>query len=67
MYERVFKGKRNIFIPISEVDLLSDAVWGPGEGDLIRAQDLEESKRRKPSMKSAISKVLTPNFLKSTD
>ena len=63
MYERVFKGKMRPFIPISEVDLLSDAVWAPGEGDRIRAKDLEE--KRNSSMKAALLEVLSPNFLKS--
>ena len=64
-YERVFKGKTRLFIPKSEINLLikSDGVWGPGQGDRIRAQDLEDSKSKKHTMKSAILKVLTPNFL----
>ena len=61
-YERVFQGKTKHFIPKSEVDLGSDAVWGPGEGDRIRAQDLEDPKNKKHSMKSALIKVLTLNF-----
>jgi len=61
-YERFFKGKTRHFIPKSEVDLASDAVWEPGQGDRIREQDLEESKKRRPSMKSALSKVLIQNF-----
>ena len=61
-YERVFERKTRHFIPKPEVDLVSDAVWGPGEGDRIHAQDLEESKNRKPLMKSAILKVLTRIF-----
>ena len=67
-YERVFKGKTRLFIPKSEVDLIikSDDVWGPGQGDRIRAQD-EESKNKKHTMKSAILKVLTPNILRSID
>jgi hypothetical protein len=66
-YERFFEGKTKHFIPMSEVDFVSGAVWEPGEGDRIRAEDLEESKKKKPSMKSAILKVLTPNFLKRVD
>ena len=62
-YERFFLGKTNHFTSISEIDFVSGAVWEPGQGDRIRAQDLEESKNKKPSMKSAIIKVLTPNFL----
>ena len=66
-YQRVFKGKMTHFIPKSKVKPVSDAVWGHGGGDRIRAQDLEESKNKKLSLKSALSKVLTPNFLRSID
>jgi len=59
-YERIFKGKTKHFIPKSEVDLVSDAVWEPGQGDQIRAQDLEESKKK--TAKSALSIVLASNF-----
>jgi hypothetical protein len=55
-YEKVFEGKTRIFIPTSEVDLKSDAVWKPGQGALILAQDEEESKNEMPSMKLALSK-----------
>ena len=65
VYERFYEGKTTHFVPISKVDLASNAVWKPGQGDQIRARDLEESKKRKPSMKSALSIVLTPNFLKT--
>ena len=61
-YERVFEGKTEHFVRQSEVDLASDAVWEPGEGDRIREQDREESKNEKPSTKTALSKVLSPNF-----
>ena len=44
---------------MSEVDLVSDAVWGPGQGDRIRAQDLEESKNKQ----TALFEVLSSNFL----
>jgi hypothetical protein len=59
VYERVFEGKTRHFIPKSKVDLKSDAVWEPGEGDRVRELDLEESRRKRPSMKTAFSKVLT--------
>ena len=62
-YERIFEGKTKHFILKSEVDLVSDAVWEPGQGqgDRIRAQDQKDSERKKSSMKEAISKVLTLN------
>ena len=31
-------------MPTSEIDLASDAVWGPGGGARIRAQDEEEAR-----------------------
>ena len=65
MYERVFnKGETKYIIPLSEVDLTSDAVWGPGEGERIRAEDQEESKKGNSSGKSALSEVFTPIFKK---
>ena len=64
-YTRKFYiGKTTHFIPKLKVDLASDAVWEPGKGDKMPAQDLEESKKKRPSMKSALSRVLIPNFLK---
>jgi len=62
-YERVFERKTKHFIPMSEVDLASDAVWEPGQGARVRAQDLRESKNRKPSMRTALSEVLTSDLL----
>ena len=60
IYERVFEGKTTHFVPISEVDLVSDAVWEPGQGDLIRAQDQRDSENKVSSMKVAFSRVLQP-------
>ena len=60
MYERVFEGKMTHFVPSSEVDLVSDAVWEPGQGDLIRAQDQRDSEKKVSSMKVAFSRVLKP-------
>ena len=65
IYERFYEGKTTHFVPSSKVDLASKAVWEHGQGDLIRARDREESKKRKPSMTSALIMVLTPSFLKS--
>ena len=60
MYERFCKGKTRHFVPISKVDLASDAVWEPGQGDLIRERDQKESEKKVPSMKLAFSRVLQP-------
>ena len=65
VYERFYKGKTTHFVRKSEADLVSNAVWEPGQGDKIRAQDLEESNMKKSSTKTAIFRVLTPNFLKA--
>ena len=42
VYERYFLRRETHFVPLTEVDLITDAVWGPGEGDAVRARDLEE-------------------------
>lgn len=63
IYERFYEGKKRHFIPKSEVDFVTDAVWKPGDEDVVRAQDRKDS-GQKPSMKSALSMVLTPNFSK---
>ena len=60
IYERFCEGKTTHFVPSSEVDLVSDAVWGPGQGDLIRAQDQKDSENKVSSMKVAFSRVLKP-------
>ena len=60
IYERFWEGKTTHFIPKSKVDLASDAVWEPGQGDQIRAQDQKESEEKVSSMKLAFSKVFRP-------
>ena len=60
IYERFCEGKTTHFVPKSEVDFVSDAVWGPGQGDQIRAQDRKDSEKELSSMKLALSRVLQP-------
>ena len=60
-YERFFEGKTRHFLSELEVDLESDVVWGPGEGDLIRAKDKQESINKKSAMKRALSDVFLLN------
>lgn len=60
VYERFSEGKTTLLIPSSEVDLTSDAVWEPGQGDQIRAQDEKDSEKKESSMKLAFSKVFRP-------
>ena len=54
------------FTSKSEVNLTSDAVWEPGQGDQRHAQDLEESEKERPSMKEAFIRFLTLNVLKNS-
>ena len=63
IYERFYEGKMTHFVPSSEVDLVSDAVWGPGQGDQIRAQDLKDSEMKMSSMKLAFSSPDSELFL----
>jgi len=42
LYEKFILKKIGHFVPSSEVDFVTDAVWGPGDGDTIRARDLKE-------------------------
>ena len=60
VYERFCEGKTRHFVSISEVDLASDAVWEPGQGDQIRAQDKKESETKESSFLVAFSRVLKP-------
>jgi amino acid permease len=57
VYERFYEGKKRHFIPKAEVDLATDAVWKPGQGDMIRAQD-EKNSDKSTTMKSALWRVL---------
>ena len=64
VYERFYLGKNRHFRPKHEVDLATDAVWKPGEGDMVRAQDNNlELDVNKSSMKSALAR--TRKFLKT--
>ena len=65
VYERFYLGKDQHFIPKCEVDLVTDAVWKPGEGDIVRAQDRKESDVRKSVKSTFFGRVLILNFLKT--
>ena len=60
IYERFCEGKTTHFVSKSEVDFVSDAVWGPGQGDQVRARDQKDSEGKLSSMKLAFSRVLQP-------
>jgi len=42
IYERVVLETRTFFVPLDQVDLETDAVWAPGEGEEIRAREQAE-------------------------
>jgi len=70
IYERFYEGKTKHFIPSSEVDLASDAVWEPGQGDLIRAQDKKDSEKEGVFYEISFFEgfaALIPNFFKEDD
>ena len=60
IYEKFYEGKAILFVPSSEVDLVSDAVWEPGQGEQIREQDRKDSEKKESSMKLAFSRVMQP-------
>ncbi|KIM38704.1 hypothetical protein M413DRAFT_420048 [Hebeloma cylindrosporum] len=41
LYEKIALGKTSHFVPMSEIDFVSDAVWNPGEGEDVRRRDQE--------------------------
>jgi amino acid permease len=43
IYERFYLKCTTYFVPTHEVDLITDAVWGPGEGAAILEKDDESS------------------------
>lgn len=51
LYERFVLGRLNHFVPTSEVDFVTDAVWAPGDGDVIREHDKQERKSRRISLR----------------
>ncbi|KAG5637808.1 hypothetical protein H0H81_003140 [Sphagnurus paluster] len=49
IYERM-QGKTQHFVPVSEIDFVTDAVWKPGEGVAIREQDKKERQAQQQPM-----------------
>ena len=43
IYEKIILRRKLHFVPSQEVDFITDAVWAPGEGNLIK----EEERRRR--------------------
>ncbi len=53
LYDRFVVRSPLHFVPLMEVDLDTDAVWRPGEGQLIRAREREEIRRKEEMEGSA--------------
>jgi hypothetical protein len=53
-------GKRAFLVPIGEVDLDTDAVWKPGDGDIVRKNDyvdkLEKAQKGWPGQLKEVAK-----------
>ena len=45
-YELLWLRKRAHFVPLLDVDLDTDAVWGPGDGVRVRAEDQAAREKR---------------------
>ena len=46
LWERFWLGQRRHMVPLAEVDLDTDAVWGPGEGVRIREEEAAARAKR---------------------
>ncbi len=46
LWERFWLKKTQHMVPLMEVDLDTDAVWGPGDGVRIREEEAEEREKR---------------------
>ncbi|TFK33264.1 amino acid permease/ SLC12A domain-containing protein [Crucibulum laeve] len=46
LYERFLLGKKQHFVPPLEVDFETDAVWRPGDGEMIRERDRREREEK---------------------
>lgn len=48
LYERfVLRKTTPHFVPVAEIDFVSDAVWEPGQGAAVREEDAEISEKMK--------------------
>ena len=56
IYEKFILKKHQHFVPLAEVDLDSDAVWQPGQGDAVREQDKLEDLAKKEVLQAQGSK-----------
>ena len=46
LWERLWLRKGQHLVPLQDVDLDTDAVWGPGDGVRIREEEARESEKR---------------------
>ncbi|KDR84458.1 hypothetical protein GALMADRAFT_56386 [Galerina marginata CBS 339.88] len=46
IYKKFIVGKGHHFVPVSEIDFATDAVWRPGDGDAVRARDRQEREEK---------------------
>lgn len=58
LYEYLWLRKRTHFVPLNEVDLDTDAVWGPGEGRRIRAEEANEKLRELEKVPRGVRRTL---------
>lgn len=50
LYEKFIMKKSLHFVPLAEVDFVTDAVWQPGEGDAVRERDRAIDQERKEAL-----------------
>ncbi|KZT06560.1 uncharacterized protein LAESUDRAFT_736951 [Laetiporus sulphureus 93-53] len=62
LYELLFLGKWDHFVPLLHVDLDTDAVWGPGEGRLVKERELQEKQQRQLEGRGRIGKWIRRAF-----
>lgn len=52
LYEKFVLKKSQHFVPLAEVDLVTDAVWQPGEGDAVRESDRIVDQEKKEALRA---------------
>jgi amino acid permease len=45
VYELLTDGKKPFLVPLDEVDLVTDAVWKPGDGDIVHERERHQEGR----------------------
>jgi len=57
LYEVLWLRKRTHFVPLPQVDLDTNAVWGPGEGRLVREREQEEEDEERKTLEVDSSRL----------